>query len=342
MGGEEIHTMSVANYLRDRGYRVVFATKCRILKQLAKENSFSHIWLKDFPASPTTKLSLAWFTLIFPLALIGGLIMWVFLRLRYGKATYYMLNLSDKLLFGFWIKLFGGKAICLEHATVGNWLAKNPFTRMYKWILRSNKIKLVSVSRVMKYELEKILALPCMAIRNGIQIDREVAESDINLDRKNSQVIFVGRLETDKGFDKFLEIAKRHPQLQFLAFGSGSLESGAHGIGNVDVKGFVEHKELKKWYRSSQMLLLPATKIDPFGLVVPEALNQGCVVMCSNLVGASDYLDSDFVCDIEDFVEEFDLFYKKSLQMNQKAYRASMEFDQKDMFEDYLRLLKAL
>ena len=90
------------------------------------------------------------------------------------------------------------------------------------------------------------------------------------------------------------------------------------------------------------MLLLPATKIDPFGLVVPEALNQGCVVMCSNLVGASDYLDSDFVCDIEDFVEEFDLFYKKSLQMNQKAYRASMEFDQKDMFEDYLRLLKAL
>ena len=342
MGGEEIHTMAVANYLREQGYKVVFATRCKVLNKLAKENNFSHIWLKDFPSSPTTKLALAWFALIFPFALFGSLIMWVFFRLRFGKATYYMLNLSDKILFGFWIKIFGGKAVCIEHATIGAWLSKNPFLRTYKWILSSNRIKIVSVSRAMKYELEKTLMLPCHDIANGIELERLSSVDTLDTDRDPNQILFVGRLEADKGFDKVMNIAKNNPNLNFVVFGSGSMESMAKGISNLKLKGFVDHKELKKWYRNSQMLLLPATKMDPFALVVPEALNQGCVVMCSNLVGASDYLNSDFVCDINDFEQEFDLYYKRSFQLQQKAYNKSLEFDQKDMFADYLRLLKAL
>jgi len=342
MGGEEIHTLSVANYLRDQGYRVVFATKCKVLHKLAKENGFKRLWLKDFPPSPTTKGSLLWFTLIFPFALIGSLIMYAFIRLRYGKATFYMLNLSDKILFGFWLKIFGNKAVCLEHATIGRWLLKNPFLRVYKWVLSSNHIKLVTVSRLMKYKLENGLRLPCLDIRNGVELDRHLEANDLSRERDSKQILFVGRLEVDKGFDKLIQIAKRNPDLKFVVFGTGSLESEALNVQNIELKGFVDRKNLKSWYRSSQMLLLPAVKMDPFGLVVPEAMNQGCVVMCSQLVGASDYLDSDFVCDINDFEQEFDLYYKRSFKLNKKAYQASLEFDQQNMFESYLRLLKAL
>ena len=187
--------------------------------------------------------------------------------------------------------------------------------------------------------------LPCTSesdIANGIELERLSSVEKLDTDRDPNQILFVGRLEADKGFDKVVNIAKNNPNLNFVVFGSGSMESIAKGISNLKLKGFVDHKELKKWYRNSQMLLLPATKMDPFALVVPEALNQGCVVMCSNLVGASDYLNSDFVCDINDFEQEFDLYYKRSFQLQQKAYNKSLEFDQEEMFADYLRLLKAL
>ena len=61
--------------------------------------------------------------------------------------------------------------------------------------------------------------------------------------------------------------------------------------------------------------------MDPFGLVVPEAMNQGCVVMCSQLVGASDYLDSDFVCDINDFEQELICITKDHLNLIRKLIR---------------------
>jgi len=338
MGGEELHTLSVANYLRDQGYRVVFATKCKVLNKLAKDNGFKRLWLKDFPPSPTTKGSLLWFTLIFPFALIGSLIMYVFIRLRYGKATFYMLNLSDKILFGFWLKIFGNKAVCLEHATIGKWLTRNPFLIVLKWICRSQNVKVVTVSRRMKTELIKTLQTTVIEIRNGVKIQDEFDDSMVN----PKQILFVGRLEKDKGFDIFCNIAKANPELNFVCAGTGSLDYLAENIENITLLGFVEHENLKHWYQSSRLLLLPSTTQDPFGLVVCEALSFGCPVMCSDLVNVSDYLDDSYVCKLNVFESRFREFYKQSAGLRKKAFQKSIEFDQKQMLLNYANFLNSL
>jgi len=338
LGGEELHTLSVAKHLRDQGYRVVFATKCRVLNKLAKDNGFKRIWLKDFPPSPTTKGSLLWFTLIFPFALIGSLIMYAFIRLRYGKATFYMLNLSDKILFGFWLKIFGNKAVFLEHATIGKWLTKNPFLIILKWICRSENIHIVTVSRRMQQSLQEILKVNVVEIRNGVRLQKKLDLEHVN----SKQILFVGRLEKDKGFDIFCEIAKNNPDLEFVCAGVGSLSRLAKNISNLKLLGFVEHQKLADLYKSSALLLLPSTTQDPFGLVVCESLSYGCPVMCSDMVNASDYLDSQFVCRIQDFQFRFSNFYKNSARLRKSAFECSKEFDQQIMLKNYASFLNSL
>jgi len=342
LGGEELHTLGVALFLREQGYQVVFATSCKILNAMAKEHGFKKYPLNNFPASPTSKISLLFFILTLPFSLLGAMFEMLVWRLAYGKFTLYCLNLGDKLLFGFWARVFGIKAVFLEHATIGSWLTKNPLKRLLKWNLASSKCQMVTVSHTMKQILEQTLGVACAEIKNGIELDKNLNISQINAFRNPKQILFVGRQQYDKGFDIFLEIAKQNPDLEFVAIGSGSLKKESQEIPNLKNLGPIEHSELKKWYRQSQMLLLPTTTIDPFGLVVAEAMNQGCVPMCSNLVGATDYLDNKFVCHIEKFKFSFKQYYQNSLNLNQEAYKQSLQFDDKQMFQDYLRLLNAL
>jgi len=338
LGGEELHTLDVALFLRESGYTVVFLSKCKVLKNLAKEHGFKFYNTHKLPSSPTSKLSLVSFTIFYGFSLIESLFWIGYIRLRHGKFTFYNLNLADKLLYGFWSRLFGIKSVFLEHATIGNWLIKNPFLIVLKWICRSKNIHIVTVSRRMKMQLEKIFQMPVLEIRNGVKLQESIDVTSV----KAKQVLFVGRLEKDKGFDIVCEIATQNPQLDFICAGEGSLKHLANDISNITLLGFVDHAKIGELYKSSSLLIAPSTTQDPFGLVVCEALSYGCPVMCSNMVNVSDYLDSKFVCRLEEFNNRFSDFYKNSSNLRKKAFKTSLDFDQKDMLKNYTNFLNSL
>ena len=337
LGGEELHTLSVALFLRKEGWNIVFMTKCKVLKALTEKHGFKHIWLKDFPKSPTTKKSLIWFVLVYPFVLVLALFYIMYLKIRYKKFKLYMLNLGDKLTFGFWAKIFGISSVALEHATIGKWLSKNPLLGIYKWIVSGDRIKVVTVSNSMKTKLYPILKTHVDVIRNGVEIIEEIPDS-----KSDNSVLFVGRLEADKGFDIFCKIAKNNPSINFIAAGSGSLAHLAEDITNITCLGSVEHEELANLYKKARLFILPSTTHDPFGLVVCEALSYGCPVMTSSKTGVSEYLDSRFVCEIENFEMNFRDHYKKANSMRKKAYECSKEFDIQNMLNTYANFLNAL
>ena len=104
--------------------------------------------------------------------------------------------------------------------------------------------------------------------------------------------LFVGRLEREKGVDVLLEAwehaALGHDATLALA-GEGPLRSRARGL-TVRQLGYVTPLELPGLYAAADAVVLPsvptATFLEPWGLVLNEAMLQGTAVIASDAVGA--------------------------------------------------------
>jgi glycosyltransferase involved in cell wall biosynthesis len=107
--------------------------------------------------------------------------------------------------------------------------------------------------------------------------------------------LFVGRLEREKGvrvlLDAWGRAGLREDAVLALA-GEGPLRPEAERAGpHVQALGFVPRDHLPALYAASDVLVLPSirteTFLEPWGLVVNEAMHQGTPVIASDAVGAA-------------------------------------------------------
>ena len=105
-------------------------------------------------------------------------------------------------------------------------------------------------------------------------------------------VLFVGRLERQKGLEVLLEawrLAELGRGAVLALAGEGPLRDGAQGP-SVRALGYVPRAWLPALYAAADVLVLPsvrtATFVEPWGLVVNEAMHQGTPVIASDAVGA--------------------------------------------------------
>jgi glycosyltransferase involved in cell wall biosynthesis len=68
----------------------------------------------------------------------------------------------------------------------------------------------------------------------------------------------------------------------------GALEgyASSQGIANVHFVGFKNQKELPRYFGAADVFVLPSG-IEPWGLVINEAMNFGLPVICSDQVGCA-------------------------------------------------------
>ena len=109
---------------------------------------------------------------------------------------------------------------------------------------------------------------------------------------RDRELVFVGRLVSDKGLDVLLEalglLAKRNQSPRLTVVGDGperrGMEAAAEDLGLRDKVRFVgqlEGESLARELARHEILVVPSRYREPFGIVVLEGLASGCVVIGS-------------------------------------------------------------
>jgi glycosyltransferase involved in cell wall biosynthesis len=124
--------------------------------------------------------------------------------------------------------------------------------------------------------------------------ERAAARSLVGATGSGLLVLFVGRLEREKGVDLLLEAWERAAlgEGAVLALaGDGSLRRLVEGRGpDIRALGHLPRSKLQPLYAAADVLVLPsirtATFAEPWGLVLNEAMLQRTPVIASDAVGA--------------------------------------------------------
>lgn len=105
--------------------------------------------------------------------------------------------------------------------------------------------------------------------------------------------LYVGRLVEQKNLKLLINVFNSRPDLnlQIIGFGEQEQELKTMAKPNICFLGAVDNSKLSSYYQSADVFVLPS-KIEPWGLVVEEALNNGTPVIVSDKVGCHDDLVS--------------------------------------------------
>ena len=133
---------------------------------------------------------------------------------------------------------------------------------------------------------------------NTWKLRRASVRQALQIPEQAHVLLFVGKLTAVKDpllIAKALHTLRRHPcfsRIQLLVVGDGELkerfENDANQAlpGRCHFLGFQNQQQLGQFYAAADTLLLPSQSGETWGLVVNEALQFGCNVIASTLVGS--------------------------------------------------------
>lgn len=122
---------------------------------------------------------------------------------------------------------------------------------------------------------------------------------------KKNNIIAVGRLETEKGFEDLitimLKVVKTNKNIKLTIIGDGSqrntIEKKIKNFNlekNITITGYLTQEELKKYY-SSASLLINTSYEESFGLVLIEAASYGIPsIAFSSALGAKEIINNKY------------------------------------------------
>jgi glycogen(starch) synthase len=130
--------------------------------------------------------------------------------------------------------------------------------------------------------------LPVPSIRAGNPYDDEIFR-DCPAEKRDRELIFVGRLVSDKGANLLLDglkLLQTKPRLTIAGEGpeGAALEKQAADLrlqSQVEFVGRQRGEELAKLLRQHEILVVPSLWKEPFGIVALEGIACGCVVVGS-------------------------------------------------------------
>lgn len=107
-------------------------------------------------------------------------------------------------------------------------------------------------------------------------------------------LLCVSRFDEMKGIDVLIKSFQKinNNEITLLIIGGGPMKSKymdyikSNNISNIVIKDFIQKEELIKFYKISDIFILP-TKYDVWGLVVNEAMNFGLPIITTEMCGCS-------------------------------------------------------
>lgn len=142
--------------------------------------------------------------------------------------------------------------------------------------------------------------------------------------------ICVAGLIPVKNIEQIVRVFNEMPNLELTIVGKGPLEEKLKKASNNNIKyiGAIKNELLSEYYKKNDVFILPS-KIEPWGLVVEEALYNGLPVILSNRVGsAKEVMKHNIHGLIYDSNSDYDLKIKieKIIDLkNYKKYKKNVE-----------------
>ncbi len=158
----------------------------------------------------------------------------------------------------------------------------------------------IFVSDVVRAYITRYFPGDYVVIPNGIHFARFAASNIKPIERFDDgrpNILFVGRLETRKGFQHLLRaypaIKQAIPDARLIVVGAfGDKEKApflryvrAHKLRSVHFVGYVSPDELPRYYRTATVFCAPNTGFESFGIVLLEAMAAGVPIVASDIAG---------------------------------------------------------
>ena len=117
----------------------------------------------------------------------------------------------------------------------------------------------------------------------------------INTSKKKNQILFVGKLNENKGYDIFVEAAKIFKQKnsfwKFIAIGNEKRKKIFPNKKIINEIGYKSNKEVLNYYERSEIAIGNSKWEEPLGRIAIEASSRKCCPIITNVGGLSESKD---------------------------------------------------
>lgn len=126
-------------------------------------------------------------------------------------------------------------------------------------------------------------------ITKGVGVFNYIPQPPYKPKSEVSKFLYVGRFVDVKNLKFLISVFNELPQFSLYLAGFGDQEQELKDLSknNIYFLGSIENKKLSAIYQQMDVFVLPS-KVEPWGLVVEEALNNGIPVIVSDRVGCAE------------------------------------------------------
>lgn len=356
-GGAERATVDLANMLCEK-YEVELVSLYKTVDQCPfdVDNRVKIIYLTDI--RPNKKEFLQFIkNKNFISAFFEGIKALRILFLKYKKMRNYIISSESKFIISsrfYFTKLLNrfGRSDCIKIAIEHNYdVGKKYILKTKKHTNNINKLVLVSKSALKEYKkyINQVVYIPNVISTLGNSV------SDLN----NKNLISVGRLEPEKGFDDLIKVMRSlvdyDSEYHLNIFGDGSEKENLvtlicrlHLDDHVTMHGFQPMNVISKYYMDSSLYIMTSHK-ESFGIVLLESMSFGVPALAfDSAVGACDIINNnvngflianrDHQEMVSQIVKYTNLKTKKHVQ--KKCLETTQEFNMNKISQSWYELLK--
>ena len=181
---------------------------------------------------------------------------------------------------------------------------------------------------------------------------KDLLRKELNLPNDATILLGVGNFIYKKNWESILEYLNKLGNCFFVLVGDGELEMEYIKIikekkieDKVMIVGRKEGRELKKYFKSADILVFPSLN-DQFGFVVPEALSVGLPVLCSKFSGASSLIQNGyngFVVDPRDnYFEKIQKIENHLTEMQKNAKSSALSLTLEKRAEEFYDIFESI
>ncbi|MDR4506265.1 MAG: glycosyltransferase [Candidatus Scalindua sp.] len=245
--------------------------------------------------------------------------------------------LPDGLAAIFLKKKFGIKIVCTAH---GSDINLYPFRTKFIYVMTKYVLRradaLVGVSEKLQEKIRDISQRDDVkVVTNGVNPEK-ITGNNIRLNTRNLKndtlsILFVGKLCFEKGIKELLNtfklLSKEHKHLHLIMVGKNTIPKWIESFikenqmyDSITLTGPVDHEDLKKYYSSASIFVLPS-HIEGMPTVMFEAMANRLPIIISRVGGVEEVIKEGINGLLVEPRSEEELHRKLNLVIKEKSLR---------------------